>query len=590
MSRICLVGTASLLFAWALNGRAVEFAGERLRRPVALALIENGDKLLVANRDGGTVTLLDTSNLRVLAEIQVGRKLSDMAHHPAGDFLLVTDEGTGELIWVEHRSGSLHEIGRRAVGVSPVSVRISGDGKIATVACLWPRRLCVLDAASPASEEPPAWLDLPFAPRLQIWVPATDKSDAATNTAEKLVLADAFAGKLAVLDVRRRRIDSVRDLDVHNIRGLGLDTDKKGLWLSHQVLHAQGHTTAGDIRTGNLLTNNVRRLSLAALVDPLADILAHDSLYFLGDVERGAGDPGAVAELADGRLLVSLSGVNELAIGQPKQGMWTRLPVGGRPTALAVDAHAQRAYVANMFADSISVVDLRNSKVLTETRVGPPTPLREAERGEMLFFDARLSFEAWFSCHSCHTDGHTSGRLNDNFTDGSFGTPKRVLSLLGVRDTGPWAWNGHIKDLQTQVRTSLTSTMQGPKPEAEQVNDLTAFLQTLAPPPALLHARRLVDSATLQRGRHVFTRQKCALCHTPPTFTSPKTYDVGLRDEIGGKSFNPPSLRGLSQGGPYFHDGRAATLKDVFVRFRHEHAGDLSQQELDDLLYFLRCL
>ena len=61
-----------------------------------------------------------------------------------------------------------------------------------------------------------------------------------------------------------------------------------------------------------------------------------------------------------------------------------------------------------------------------------------------------------------------NGRLNDNLTDGSFGTPKRVLSLLGVKDTGPWAWNGHMKDLETQVRTSLKSTMQGPTPTADR--------------------------------------------------------------------------------------------------------------------------
>ena len=36
------------------------------------------------------------------------------------------------------------------------------------------------------------------------------------------------------------------------------------------------------------------------------------------------------------------------------------------------------------------------------------------------------------SCHSCHTDGHTSGRLADTLGDDTFGTPKRVLSLLGL--------------------------------------------------------------------------------------------------------------------------------------------------------------
>ena len=206
----------------------------------------------------------------------------------------------------------------------------------------------------------------------------------------------------------------------------------------------------------------------------------------------------------------------------------------------------------------------------------------------MLFYDARLSFESWYSCHSCHPDGHSNGRLNDNFSDGSFGTPKRVLSLLGVKDTGPWAWNGRMPDLETQVHTSVKGTMQGRPPTAEQVRDLTAFLRALSPPPSLAKARGKIDVEALQRGRKVFARQKCAACHVPPTYTSPKAYDVGLRDEAGETKFNPPSLRGLSQAGPYFHDNRAATLEEVFVRFRHQLSGELSAQELQDLLEFLQ--
>src|SRR2546429_167098 len=80
--------------------------------------------------------------------------------------------------------------------------------------------------------------------------------------------------------------------------------------------------------------------------------------------------------------------------------------------------------------------------------LGPQPELSLAERGELLFYDARLSHDGWFSCHSCHTDGHSNGLLNDNLGDGSFGAPKRVLSLLGVRDTGPWAWNGTMPDLE----------------------------------------------------------------------------------------------------------------------------------------------
>ncbi len=82
-----------------------------------------------------------------------------------------------------------------------------------------------------------------------------------------------------------------------------------------------------------------------------------------------------------------------------------------------------------------------------------------------------------------------------------------------------------------------------------------------------------------------------ARCHVPPlTYTSPEAYDVGLADEQGQKKFNPPSLRGVSQGESFFHDGRAKTLSDVFTEFGHGLDANLSDQDLADLLRFLRSI
>jgi YVTN family beta-propeller protein len=592
-NRFALLGPAFLVLLWILPGQASDPADDktpaeiRLRRPIALTLVDSGKRLLVANRDSGTIAIVDTRELRVVAETRFGSKLSDMTASRNHDFILVTDEGAGEVIVLAQRRDSLREVSRWKVGLSPVSVRISSDGQLATVACLWPRRLMILDltvltgkTSRQAANTVPAVIDLPFAPRRQVVVPGT----------RKLLVADSFAGKLAVVDLQRKKMESLRNLPAHNIRGLSLDRERKSLWLTHQVLHAQGHPTPGDIRSGSLISNNVRKMSLASLLDPVADVMRDDRLFFLGDVDRGAGDPADVVETDNGEVLVALAGVNELAIGRPEQATWSRLAVGHRPTALAVDDKRQRAYVANTFADSISVVDLQARKVIAEVRLGPARDLRPEERGETLFHDARLSFEAWFSCHSCHSDGHTNGGLNDNFTDGSFGTPKRVLSVLGVKDTRPWAWNGRMHDLGTQIRTSLTSTMRGQAPSAEQVQDLTAFLEKLPAPRSVLGARKATDSESLERGRRVFARQKCDTCHTPPTYTSLRTYDVGLRDEAGGSHFNPPSLRGLSQAGPFFHDGRALTLEEVFTRYRHQLSGKLSKEDLNDLMQFLSSL
>src|SRR5581483_1844522 len=437
-ARLVLLGLWFL--PWLMLGQAGDAQGEKapvphgLYRPIALALIGEGKRLVVANRDGGSLVLLDTDQRKILAETRVGKKLSDVAVTADGKRVYVTDEDTGELIVTAIVGDKFEVLRRQPVGTSPVSVRLGDQGGVVTVALLWPRRVLILReglAPQPRPVSPEGReekIDLPFAPRLQVPVPGTTK----------LIVADAFAGKLAVVDLERRKLDSVRNLPVHNVRGLALDAKQKSLLISHQMINAFGRTTKGEIQTSNLVTNHVRRLSLAALLDPRGDITREERLYQLGGIDEGAGDPAELHELGDGRLLVALAGVHEFAVGRPEEVLWTRLPVGRRPIAFAVDAARQRAYVANMFSDSISIVDLQAVRLAGGIPLAAATPkLTSLARGEMLFFDASLSFESWFSCHSCHSDGHSNGRLNDNLSDGSFGTPKRVLSLLGAKDTGP---------------------------------------------------------------------------------------------------------------------------------------------------------
>jgi CxxC motif-containing protein (DUF1111 family) len=133
-------------------------------------------------------------------------------------------------------------------------------------------------------------------------------------------------------------------------------------------------------------------------------------------------------------------------------------------------------------------------------------------------------------------------------------------------------------------------TMRGPEPSPQQEQDLEAFLRTLPPPPPLARAVDAAQRDAIDRGKAVFGRLACAGCHAPPLYTTPKVYDVGLSDEAGKKLFNPPSLRGVAHGGPFFHDGRAPTLEAVFTQHHHQIKEDMSKADRDDLLRFLRSL
>jgi cytochrome c peroxidase len=132
--------------------------------------------------------------------------------------------------------------------------------------------------------------------------------------------------------------------------------------------------------------------------------------------------------------------------------------------------------------------------------------------------------------------------------------------------------------------------MQGREPSGEQIEALAAYLKSLPAPPSLAEARGDADQAAIARGQKVFDRLQCAECHAPPTYTDSSVYDVGLADRLGNRTFNPPSLRGVSQRDRYFHDNRAENLEEVFGRFQHKVPSDLARQDLDDLLRFLQSL
>jgi cytochrome c peroxidase len=256
-----------------------------------------------------------------------------------------------------------------------------------------------------------------------------------------------------------------------------------------------------------------------------------------------------------------------------------------------ISSGGERAYVANTLSDSVSVVELDRREVAQHISLGPSPDLSLAQRGELLFYDATLSHDGWMSCHSCHADGHANSLLNDNMSDGSFGAPKRVLSLLGSRDTAPYAWTGEVASLEQQIRNSIENTMQGDlEPSPRQLQALVAFVGSLDTPPPLDLARGVRDDSAVARGEQLFRSLACVHCHAPPTYTTPQTYDVGIHDRQGNTRFNPPSLRGVGQRGPYFHDNRAVSLEAVLQNEGHQLDRGLEEQELRDLIAFLQSL
>jgi cytochrome c peroxidase len=291
--------------------------------------------------------------------------------------------------------------------------------------------------------------------------------------------------------------------------------------------------------------------------------------------------------------LLLISGTGQLAFRTASHLPFERLKVGKRPEAICVNDDQTLAFVANRFDDSVSVVSLTGeAPTMQQTcSLGAQRELTLAEQGEQTFYDATVSLDGWFSCHSCHTDGHTNGLSADTFGDEDRGAPKRVISLLGTSDTGPWAWVGNKAELEEQIKTSLIISMQTQRQSEElPIASLAAYLRTLKAAPGTLQHPEKNEPAELVKARQTFETVGCATCHAGPALTSDQSYDVGMTDEMGESRFNPPSLRGVSQRAPYFHDGHAATLQDVLKSGHHGQDQALTDEQIRQLELLLRSL
>jgi YVTN family beta-propeller protein len=257
-----------------------------------------------------------------------------------------------------------------------------------------------------------------------------------------------------------------------------------------------------------------------------------------------------------------------------------------------------KAYVANYFSDSLTVVDLSSTRPVPASvplQAMPAVSL--ARRGEALFNDATICFQGWQSCASCHSsDGRVDGLNWDNLNDG-IGNPKNAKSLLYAHQTPPSMWLRVREDAGIAVRAGIRFSMFAVRPEAE-AEALDEYLQSLDPIPSP-HLVRAQLSPAAQRGKELFLAKTtgCAECHPPGQFfTDLAAHDVGTggRHDKATDQFDTPTLVELWRSGPYLHDGSAASIREVLTSHnradRHGHTSHLTAKEIEDLTAYILSL
>ena len=220
------------------------------------------------------------------------------------------------------------------------------------------------------------------------------------------------------------------------------------------------------------------------------------------------------------------------------------MPTQSNPRRLALSGDKKTLVVSNYLSDSLTVIDTETLKVVRHILLGGPEP-DAVRRGEILFNSGKMTFHGQFTCASCHPGGGNDGLTWDLTRDG-IGNFKKTKSLLGVKDTAPYGWEGSSLTLEDRIAGTLR-TLHQHEPDGTEVEDNAAYLRSL-PPPRPLPVKD-ADKPAVARGEKLFAdKAQCAKCHPAPTFQDGKRHDIGTRGPTDTTArFDTPSLRGLAR-------------------------------------------
>lgn len=576
--------------------------------PIAAAML--GNLLLVAELDGHSLAILETPSGTMLHRVALSGSANGVCAGPGNLALVACGARDGTLCLVDVKQARV--TGIIPAGHTPMSPVMDADGKLVWLCLRFENAVVAVDLASRKVRTRISVGREPIACALT----ADGKTlIVAHHLPEQAATAPVVAATLAFVDVAGSRVVSLLTLPngSSSVRGLCLSPDGAYAYVSHILSHFQYPTTQVD--RGWMNTNAV------SIIDVNKHALVNTVL--LDTTTQGSANPWGVTCTADGHwLAVTCAGTHEVvAIDRPAlqqrledaaagdraggtspgsspvrndldflHGISRHIPLPGNGPRGLVSA-GTRLWAPLYFTDNLASLDLSDTHpAVTLLSLGPQAGETPARAGERLFNDAGNCYQHWQSCATCHPDGRVDALNWDLLNDG-IGNPKNTKSLLFAPQTPPMMWLG-IRDADTTaIRTGFRYIQFHPVsgPDADAVS---AYLAAMQPVPGPNRA----NSPAARRGKAVFAAADCARCHHGPYYTDLKLYDVGTGPDLttNTSAFVTPPLCELWRTAPYLHDGRAATLKELFTLYnphdQHGVTSHLSPRDLDALVEYLQTL
>lgn len=580
--------------------------------------------LIILNVNAQDFQYFSTTDLKIDADANsvyvVGKTANEIRNYKLNDFssfkflktelppkaiettpkslLIVTSHSQGELVIADKKS--LKQKAKITVGNGAVDIAINQDFTKAYVANQFSDDISVVNLKAKKETKRIPVLRQP----MQVEISRNGKYLFVANflTAGRADV-DTVTSEVSIIDLEKEEI--IKNIPLANgsnaLRGMSLSADGNYVFISHNLGRFQVPTT--QLEQGWMNT------SALSIID--ANKLQFVATILLDEPENGAAGSWGI-DCSPEHIVVAHSGTHDFSvIDYPKfieklnqvedketlsydlrflSGIRERVKTTGNGPRI-LKLLEDKVYVANYFSDFVDIIDLKNpvksqfqKLVLNENLVND-----EVRLGEIYFNDATYCFQGWQSCNGCHpSDARTDGLNWDLLNDG-MGNPKNCKSMLGSHETGPAMISGIRPDAETAVRAGFTH-IQFAQIDDEHAVAVDKYLKSLK----AVSSPYLVEgelSSKAEKGKEVFDNVGCAYCHKGPWLTDQKLHEMGTQGEYDHQNrWDTPTLVEVWRTGPWLHDGRSATMKDLIKTEKHGLRKELSEEEIDALVEYVLSL
>jgi YVTN family beta-propeller protein len=539
-------------------------------KPRALAITPDNKKVYVAGQVAGKVFVIDAATKSVTGQIPVGAEPTAVAASPDGKAVYVVSHQAAEVAKIDPTTDMV--TGKVTVGEHPWGASVSWDSKKIYVSqFLLHPGLTVIDAST-------------------------------FRVSSTLELADQDPSPLG------RKVPNGVARGVYAAVPQPMTGE---VWMPHLLLAVKTAEPSLDFESTVFPTISRAQPDGTAETDRIlfAPPTVPGAQGSFNDVVSG---PRALDFTPDGQLALVLDAQSEDLLVLNGHGFERGLvrPIPSAFTeGLVIDHAGTHAYVEGRNTHDVTVLDIDPTDEIAPVKVNgsfdrlsqDPMPA-QLRQGQRLFYTANsaqfaITKNFWIACSSCHLEGRTDA-VTWLFTQGPRDTPSNAGGPINTGFLLRQATRNAVQQYDNTIVVEQGGTFKRTNPsQIPQLDALAAFVNQAIPFPE--NPYRSPDGSLTpvqSHGKDLFD-QHCATCHTGPYFTDSGAgnptldptgpimlHDIGTcvkggtfpdqpaPDEITGTTmhtacdFDTPTLRGIFDTAPYFHDGSAETLLDVVNR------------------------